>query len=354
MQRHCYRSPNAPTAARSAPNVIVRFDARGALVPRRRFLRDAFALSGGTVLSATGFAQAWPSRTIRVVVPWAPGGVVDSGGRIVAQALTRSLGRSAVVENVSGVAGTLGALQVARAVPDGYTLLMGTSSLAIDVAGGRKLAFDPLKDLVAVALVADTSNVVVVPADSPIHSVAELIAAAKAKPGELEFGTPGIGSPVHLFSELFAQTAGIEMLHVPYNRSPAMNDLVGGRLAVMFATIPAATPQLRNGKLRALAVTGTARFPTLPDVPTVMEAGLAGYSAGQWLGVFAPARTPAEVVRKLNDEVSKAVPTPAIAKQLLDHGMTPATATPNEFAKLIADDVHKWSNVIRTAGIRLE
>jgi len=321
---------------------------------RRTFLRNTLLAGGNALLGVPAFAQTWPSRTIRVIVPWAPGGLVDGGGRIIAEALTKSLGQSVVVENVPGVAGTLGAEQAARATPDGYTLLMGTSSLAIDIAGGRKLGFDPLRDLVAVALVADTNNVVVVPADSPVRSIADLIAAAKAKPGGLEYGTPGIGSPAHLFSELFAQTAKVEMLHVPYSRSPAMNDLIGGRLAVMFATIPSATPQIRNGKLRALAVTGATRFPTLPDVPTVMEAGLAGYSAGQWLGVFAPARVPADVVRKLNDEINKAVTTPAVAKQLVDRGMTPVTLTPNEFAKLFADDVHKWGEVIRTAGIKLE
>lgn len=319
---------------------------------RRRWLSAAALLSLGA--SARAFAQGFPSRTIRVVVPWAPGGLVDSGGRIIAEALTKSLGQSVVVENVPGAAGTLGAEQVARAAADGYTVLMGTSSLAIDVAGGRKMAFDPQKDLVAVAIVADTNNVVIVPEGSPIRSIADLVSAAKAKPGELAYGTPGIGSPAHLFSELFAQTAGVQMLHVPYSRSPAMNDLVGGRLAVMFATIPSATPQIRNGKVRALAVTGATRFPTLPEVPTVIEAGVAGYSAGQWLGVFAPARTPPDVVRKLNDEINKAVKTPAIAQQLVDRGMTPTTLTPEEFGKLFTDDVRKWGAVIRTAGIKLE
>ena len=321
---------------------------------RRRFVRDSLVLGAGTALTIPAWAQTWPTRTIRLVVPWAPGGLVDGGGRIIAEALTRSLGQSVVVENVAGAAGTLGAEQVARAAPDGYMLLMATSSLAIDAAGGRKTNYDPQKDLLPVAIIADTNNVVVVPADSPIRSIPDLIAAAKAKPGGLEFGTPGIGSPAHLFSELFAQTAQVQMLHIPYSRSPAMNDLIAGRLAVMFATIPAATPQIKNGKLRALAVTGATRFPTLPDVPTVMEAGLPGYSAGQWLGVFAPARTPTDVVRKLNEEINRAVKTPAIAQQLVDRGMTPLTMTPDEFAKLFADDVRKWSNVIRTAGIKLE
>jgi tripartite-type tricarboxylate transporter receptor subunit TctC len=312
------------------------------------------ALAALVTAHAPAWAQAWPSRPIRLVVPWAPGGLVDSGGRIVGEALTKSLGQSVVVENVPGAAGTLGAEQVARAAPDGYTLLMATSSLAIDVAGGRKTTYQPEKDLLPVAIVADTNNVVVVPADSPIRSIADLVAAARAKPGGLEYGTPGIGSPAHLFSELFAQTAKVEMLHVPYSKSPAMNDLIGGRLAVMFATIPAATPQIRGGKLRALAVTGATRFQTLPDVPTIAEAGLAGYAAGQWLGVFAPARTPAGIVGRLNDEIGKAIRTPAIAQQLVDRGMTPLAMTSAEFARLFAEDVRKWSGVIRTAGIKLE
>lgn len=319
---------------------------------RRRWLGAAAAATLAAAQPA--FGQAYPSRTVRLVVPWAPGGLVDGGGRILAEALTKSLGQSMVVENVPGAAGTLGADQVARAAPDGYTLLMATSSLAIDVAGGRKTSYDPQKDLAAVALVADTNNVVIVPASSSIRSVSDLVAAAKAKPGELAYGTPGIGSPAHLFSELFAQTTGAPMLHVPYSRSPAINDLIGGRLAVMFATIPAATPQIRSGAVRALAVTGDTRFPTLPGVPTVAEAGIAGYSAGQWLGVFAPVRTPADVVRKLNDEINKAVKTPAIAQQLVDRGMTPVTMTSDAFGKLFADDVRKWSAVIRTAGIKLE
>jgi tripartite-type tricarboxylate transporter receptor subunit TctC len=286
------------------------------MITRRRFVGAAAAV----VALRPGFAgaQGFPSRAIRIVVPWPPGGLVDTGGRVVGEALTRALGQSAVVENVPGAAGTLGADQVAKAAPDGHTLLMATSSIAIDVAGGRRTPFDPRRDLVPVAPVADTNNVVIVPAASPFRSVADVIAAAKAKPGDLSYGTPGIGSPAHLFGELFAQTAGVQMLHVPYSRTPAMNDLIGGRLSVMFATIPAATPQIRNGNVRPLAVTGAARFPTLPEVPTVAESGVPGYDAGQWLGVFAPG------------------------------------ATPDAVAKRFADDVQKWGRVIRAAEIKLE
>lgn len=279
---------------------------------------------------------------------------MDSGGRIVAEALTKSLGQAAVVENVPGAAGNLGAEQVARAAPDGHTLLMGTSSIAIDVAGGRKVPFDPRRDLRTVALVADTNNVVIVPAASPYKSVADIVAAARAKPGDLAYGTPGIGSPAHLFVELFAQSTGIQLLHVPYARTPALNDLIGGRLALMFATIPIAMPQIRSGTVRALAVTGATRFPTLPEVPTVAEAGVPGYEAGQWLGVLAPGATPEPVVQRLATEITRAVRTPEVARQLNERGLIPLTATPAEFEKRFAGDVDKWSRVIRSAGIKLE
>ena len=322
------------------------------MFPRRRFIAAVVTL----VAAACGVARAqpYPSRAIRVVVPWPPGGLVDTGGRVVGDALTKSLGQSAVVENVPGAAGNIGADQVAKAPPDGHTLLMGTSSIAIDVAGGRKVPFDPRKDLAPVALVADTNNVVIVPAASPFRSIADVVAAGRAKPGELSYGTPGIGSPAHLFGELFAQTSGVKMLHVPYSRTPAMNDLIGGRLSLMFATIPAATPQIRNGAVRPLAVTGASRFATLRDVPTIAESGVPGYDAGQWLGVFAPAATPDAIVQRLNAEITKAVKTPAVAQQLEERGMIPLAATPAEFARRFDDDVRKWSAVIRAAGITLE
>jgi len=319
---------------------------------RRRFLRAVLVLP--TLSSGLVHAQAYPARAIRIVVPWPPGGLVDTGGRVVSEALTKSLGQSAVVENIPGAAGNLGADQVAKAVPDGHTLLMGTSSIAIDVAGARSLPFDPRKDLVPVALVADTSNIVIVPAASPFRSVGDLVAAAKAKPGELAFGTPGIGSPAHLFGELFAQTADVKLLHVPYSRTPAMNDLIGGRLALMFATIPAAMPQIKNGTVRPLAVTGAERFPALPDVPTVAEAGVRGYAAGQWLGVFAPGGTPAAIVQRLNDEITRAVKSPAVTRQLEERGMIPLVATPAGFERRFADDIRVWGEVIRSAGIKLE
>jgi len=320
------------------------------MLARRRFLAAVAALAA----AGTARAQPFPSRTIRIVVPWQPGGLPDTGGRVVSEALTRSLGQSAVVENIPGAAGNLGAEQVVKSAPDGHTLLMGTSSIAIDVAGGRKLPFDPRRDLVPVALVADSNSAVIVPPDSPIKSIGEFIAAAKAKPGELTYGTPGIGSPAHLFAELFCQMAGISMLHVPYNRTRAINDLMGGRLTMMFATIPSSIAQIGSGQVRALAVTGSSRFPGLANVPTVAEAGLPGYEAGQWLGVLAPAATPQDVVQRINAEVVKAVRSPATSQHLLERGMIALTGSPGDFAKTFDADVDKWRTVIRSANIKLE
>lgn len=322
--------------------------------PRSAIARRTFLAGAAMCALPTAFAQAYPTRAVRIVVPWAPGGLVDTGGRVVADAISKNLGQAATVENLPGAAGTLGADQVARATADGHVLLMGTSSLAIDVAGARKTAYDLMRDLVPVALVADTQSVVVVPPTSPLQSIADLIAAARAKPGELAYGTPGIGSPAHLFTELFCQMAQIKLLHVPYNRTPAVNDLMAGRLAVMFATAPASSTHIRNKLLRPLAVTGAKRLAGLPDVPTVMQAGLPGYQAGQWLGVFAPAATPVATVQKLNAEITRAVSSPAVAQALEERALEPRTATSAEFARVLADEIAKWTTVMRSGGIKLE
>ena len=299
-------------------------------------------------------AQGFPSRAIRVVVPWPPGGLVDTGGRAVGDALTKAFGQPVSVENVPGAAGTLGAGQVAKADADGHTLLMATSSLAIDVAGARSMPFDPRRDLAPVALVADTHSIVVVPAASPHRTLADLLAAARAKPGDLSYGTPGVGSPAHLFNELLAQSAGLKLLHVPYGRSPAMTDLIGGRLSLMVATAPSALPQVRNGQLRALAVTSAQRLPGLPDVPTVAEAGLPGYDSTGWFGVVAPVGTPDAIVAKLNAEITAALNDEQIKTTMRNAGVEPAPGTSAAFDAYIRAETTKWSRVIRQAGIKLD
>lgn len=322
---------------------------------RRRLLQAGAAFATTTAFSHGARAQqTYPWRPLRIVVPWAPGGLVDTGGRVIGDALARAFGVGAPVENVPGAAGTLGADLVAKSTPDGHVLLMGTSSLAIDVAGNRKMAFQPLKDLAPVALVADTYSVVVVPQASPIQSLQQLVAAARAKPGSFSYGTPGIGSPAHLFTELLAQTAKLDLLHVPYGRTAAINDLLGGRLSMMVSTVPSALPQIRNKLLRALAVTGTRRIATLPDVPTVAETGVGDYEASQWLGVFVAAGTPRETIARLHREISTALAQPETVQTLSARGLEPRSGDPEEFSRVFAADVEKWSRVMRAGNIHLE
>lgn len=320
---------------------------------RRTLLRAATAS-----LAATGAgwvaAQGFPTRPFRIVVPWSAGGSVDIVGRVVAEALQAALGQPGVVENIPGAAGTIGADQVAKAAADGHTLLVGTSSLAIDVAGGRKTPYDLQRDLAPVALVADTRSIVLVQPAAPYRTLADLVAAAKAQPGQLTYGTQGVGSPAHLFSELFCQAAGIKMLHVPYSRTRPAADLMAGRLSVMFATAPSSIGQAKGGTLRPLAVTGTRRLAALPDVPTVAEAGVAGYEAGQWVGVFAPAATPAPVLERLGQAIVGAVSTPATTKLLEERALEPRPANAAAMRRIVTEEVDKWAAVMRTGGIKLE
>lgn len=322
--------------------------------PVRAARRLWLALAAAIAVPGPLRAQSFPTRPVRIVVPWAPGGLVDGGGRVIADALGRSLGQPGVVENLPGAAGTVGADRVAKSPADGYALLMGTSSLAIDAAGGRRTPYDVAKDLAPVALVGETPSIVVVPAASPHGTLRDLLEAARGKPGELTYGTPGVGSPSHLFTELLCQKAGVKLLHVPYNRSPAINDLMGDRLSMMVATAPSSLNHVRNRLLKALAVTGSRRMGALPDVPTVAEAGVAGYEASQWLGLLAPAGTPAPVIARLHAEVARAIADPAVARSLEDRGIEPRSAAPADFARVIAEDIARWSAVIRTAGIKLE
>lgn len=326
---------------------------RSAPFTRRTLLRAATAS-----LAATGAgwvaAQGFPTRPFRIVVPWSAGGSVDIVGRVVAEALQAALGQPGVVENIPGAAGTIGADQVAKAAADGHTLLIGTSSLAIDVAGGRKTPYDLQRDLAPVALVADTRSIVLVQPSAPYRTLADLVAAAKAQPGQLTYGTQGVGSPAHLFSELFCQAAGIKMLHVPYSRTRPAADLMAGRLSVMFATAPSSIGQAKGGTLRPLAVTGTRRLAALPDVPTVAEAGVAGYEAGQWVGVFAPAATPAPVLERLGQAIVGAVSTPATTKLLEERALEPRPANAAAMRRIVAEEIDKWAAVMRTGGIKLE
>ncbi|WP_395710819.1 Bug family tripartite tricarboxylate transporter substrate binding protein [Reyranella sp.] len=315
----------------------------------------AAALSLLLLFSPAAQSDDYPSKPIKLVVPFAPGGSVDIVARILSQRLSEDLGQSVVVENRAGAGGNIGFEAVAKAKPDGYTLGMASSTLAVNVSLYRSIGYDPLKDFAPISLVAMQPNVLMVNPSLPVKSVTELIAYAKANPGKLNFGSSGIGASQHLAAEMFKSRTGIEMIHVPYKGGgPAMADLVAGRIQLMFETIPNSLPYIQSGQLRALAVTVEERSGQLPDVPTVAEAGLAGFVSRGWLGVMAPAGTPQSIIDKMNAAVHKAVADPAITKRLVDLGLRIKLSTPAEFSAFIAREVADFRTLIADAKIPVE
>jgi tripartite-type tricarboxylate transporter receptor subunit TctC len=302
------------------------------------------------------FAQAYPNHTIRLVVPFPAGGTTDILARAAAQKLTESLGQAVVVDNRPGAGGNIGADIVAKSAPDGYTLLMGTvGTHAINPSLYAKMPYDHVKDFVPVVLVAGVPNVLVVNPSVPVHSVADLIKLAKSKPGEINFASSGAGTSIHLSGELFKTMAGVDMTHVPYKGSaPALTDLMGGQVQVMFDNLPSSLALIKSGKLRAIAVTSLKRAPALPDVPTIAESGLPGFEASSWFGVLAPAGTPAPVVARLNAEVNKWLQSPEAREQLLAQGAAAAGGTPEQFAAHIRAETEKWAKVVKASGAKVD
>ena len=307
-------------------------------------------------LASSVLAQAYPNHAIRLVVPFPAGGTTDILARAVGQKLTESLGQSVVVDNRPGAGGNIGADIVAKSAPDGYTLLMGTvGTHAINPSLYTKMPYDHVKDFVPVVLVAGVPNVLVVNPSVPVQSVADLIKLAKSKPGEINFASSGAGTSIHLSGELFKAMAGVDMTHVPYKGSaPALTDLIGGQVQLMFDNLPSALPQIKAGKLRAIAVTSLKRAPVLPDVPTIAESGLPGFEASSWFGVLAPAGTPAPVVAKLNAEVNKWLQSPDAREQLLAQGAVAAGGTPEQFAAHIRTETEKWAKVVKASGAKVD
>ena len=301
-------------------------------------------------------AQDYPSKPVRFVVPFAPGGTTDVLARLVGEKLSASLGQQFVVDNKPGAGGNVGTAQVAKAEPDGYTLLMGTvGTHAINASIYPSLPYDPVQDFAPVTLVATVPNVLVVNPEVPANSVAELIALAKEKPGELNFASSGNGSSIHLSGELFKAMTGVDIVHVPYKGSgPAVVDLLGGQVQMMFDNLPSSAPQIKAGKLRPLGVTSKERSPTLPDVPTIAEAGVPGYEALSWFGVLVPAGTPDAIVAKLQNEIAKALADPTMRERFAELGAVPVGGTSAEFADLITAETAKWAKVVQDAGIKLE
>jgi tripartite-type tricarboxylate transporter receptor subunit TctC len=299
-------------------------------------------------------SQPYPSRPVTIVVPLGAGGGSDLLARLVAQKLERRLGKPFVIENRPGGGTTLAAVLVARANPDGYMLLQATSTtMAVNVTLAKKLAYDPAKDFVPVALLTASPFVLTVSADSAVKSVADLIALAKAKPGELNYGSAGPGTMHHLSTELMLSLTGTRMQHVPYKATPpVVTDLLAGRLQVLFGDGPSVVPQIREGKLRALAVSTAKRSPATPDVPTMQEAGIAGFESAAWQMIVAPANTPAEIVALLNKEVHAIFSEPEVTQELTNRGMGPQlTGSPEQLRDYVKAEIARWSPIVERAGV---
>jgi tripartite-type tricarboxylate transporter receptor subunit TctC len=308
-----------------------------------------------TAPSAASAADAYPTRPVRMIVAYPPGGGTDIVGRMMAQKLGEAFAQTVVIDNRGGATGNIGTELAARANPDGYTLLMGNvAPNAINVSLFKKLPYDPVKDFAPVSLVAITPNILVVNPAVPVKTVKDLIALAKAKPGVLNFPSAGVGSSSHLAGELLKILAKVDMVHVPYKGGgPALIDTISGQMQVMFATMPAAMPHVKSGKVRPVAVTTDKRSQTLPELPTIAET-VKGYEASTWYGLLAPAGTSPAIVTRLHQDVVKILATPDTREKLVAQGFEPVGNRPAEFGAYIKSEIAKWERVIREAGIKAE
>lgn len=319
--------------------------------------RGAIALAAAAALPGRAWAQAWPSRPIRLVLGFPAGGTADVIGRLLAERLAQELGQGVVVENRAGASGNIAAEHVARSAPDGYTLMLGTQGThAANISLFARLPFDPVADFVAIAPFCAVPNILVVFNGLPVTDVAGFVAYARANPGRIRFGSSGNGTSIHLAGELFKGIAGIEMEHVPYRGSaPALTDLVAGRIEAMFELVPGVRGQIAAGGVRPLAVASRARMPAVPEVPTFAEAGYPGFVTGAWFGLFAPAGTPAPVVARLSEALTGMTrPGGSLVARLAEVGAEPMHGTPEEFRAFIAAETTRWAEVIRRSGARLD
>jgi tripartite-type tricarboxylate transporter receptor subunit TctC len=316
------------------------------------------ALAALALLSTMSIDKAfalYPDRIVRIVVPFAPGGGTDVIARTLAQEMAGDLGVTVLVENKPGAGTIIGTQAVATSVPDGYTLLMGTFANAVNPSLNAKLPYDPNKDFASVALVARSFNIVVVNPKSPIKSIADLITAAKAEPDKLSYGTFGVGTSAHLAGELFKNMAKVNLATIHYKgAAPAITDLIGGQIQVMFTTVASAASLIENGQLRALAVTSAERSPAFPQVPTVAEAGVPGYAAESWYGLFAPAKTPVAVIDRLNKSAANAVQSEAFKRLGVNEGLVMVAQPPEELDRYFRGEEERWRKVIQDAGIKVE
>ena len=306
--------------------------------------------------TAAAHAQSYPMKPIRIIVPYPAGGTTDILARIAAVQLGERLKQSFVVENKAGANGAIGSVEVARAAPDGYTLLMGTvSTHGINSAVYKSLPYDAVKDFAPVSIVASTPNIIAVHPSVPAKNLGELLALAKAQPGKLNYGSSSQGGSPHMSAELLKMMTGVDMVHIPYKgAAPMLTDLMGGQLQAGFDNLPSTINFVRTGKLRAIAVTTPQRWPGAPDIPTVAESGVPGYDVSGWFGLFAPAGTPKAILNTLQQTIAEAVSQPEVKKRLFDLGAQPVANMPDEFAKQVQSEVDRWRAVVKSSGIKLD
>jgi len=307
------------------------------------------------IFAAMANAQPFPSKPIKIIVPFPAGGTVDFFARVISTKLSEALGQSVLVENRAGAGGNIAAEAVAKAAPDGYTLLMGSEIIAINTSLYSKIGYDPVKDLAPITLVGTVPNILIVHPGLPINSVAELIALAKKTPGKISFASTGQGTSTHLSSELFKLMANVDMLHVPYKGGPpAIADLISGQVNMMFINMPTGITHVRSGKAKILAVSSIKRVAQLPDVPTVDQSGVKGFETSAWSGLYAPAATPADIINRLNVEVVKILKQPSVREQLMAQGAEPVGDTPEEFSRFTLAEISKWAMIIKISGAKVD
>jgi tripartite-type tricarboxylate transporter receptor subunit TctC len=318
----------------------------------RLLLGAAFALAG----IAPAAAQPYPSKPIRIIVPFPAGGIADIYARVIGTQLTQLWGQPVVVENRTGAGGNIGADAVAKSPPDGYSLVMGSvGTHAVNVTLFSKMPYDPVRDFAPIALVLEAEGLLVVHPSVPAQTVPELIALARAKPGTLTFASAGMGTASHLAGELFKTRANIDMVHVPYKGNvPAITDLLAGQTSLIFATMPTVLPHAKAGKLRALATIGKTRSAAAPELPTIAEAALPGFEVNNWIGLFAPAGTPPEIVRRLNVEVVRIMGSPEVQARLTSEGARFVATTPGEFGDFVKAEIASWAPVVKASGARAD
>ncbi len=322
---------------------------------RSRVTRHALAVA--LLLPASiAAAQSYPAKPIRIIVPFPPGGIADLFARVIGQKFGETWGQPGVVENRPGAGGNIGAEIVAKSPPDGYTLVTGSiGTHAVNVSLFSKLGYDPIRDFAPVSLIMEAEGLLVLHPSVPARSVKELIALARSRPGQLSYASAGNGTAAHLSGELFKSMAKVDMVHVPYKGNvPAITDLIAGQTSLLFATMPTVLPQVQAGRLRALAVTSSSRSPAAPELPTIAEAALPGYSVTNWIGIFAPAGTPRDVVMKLNVETIRVMQAPDIRKRLVNEGAKFTPMSPDEFGTFVKAEMAKWARVVKEAGIRVD